>query len=410
MSNKVFISILGTGNYNKCKYFFDNPDVHLETRYAQLATLQLLYNNWSNDDKVLIFTTPQAKEKHYDLLEDEFKQLNKESELIRVDIDKGLNPGSQWDIFEKILENIPPESELYIDITHSFRYLPMLVLVLANYAKALKNIEIGKITYGNWEARNENNNTAPITDLTSLSYVQDWAVAVNDFTEFGNVKKLQALASKTLKPLLSKSANDDKSANHLENAIISLEQLTEEIQTCRLQSIYEGSKATEVIISLNKVNNVDSKPLAPLIGMMSEKTQELSEENNLDNGFKAVEWCIDNGMLQQGYTILQENIINYLCVETKVGLTNREFREDYSAALNIISGKNKTPISKNMQNLKNVDSIEMLAKEYRNIANIRNDINHAGMRKNACGAKKFKPTLQKSLGKIKDIIYAGKPD
>ena len=60
-------------------------------------------------------------------------------------------------------------------ITHAFRYLPMLVLVLANYAKFLKNVTVKSLTYGNYEAREGTN--APIVNLLPIAALQDWTTA-----------------------------------------------------------------------------------------------------------------------------------------------------------------------------------------------------------------------------------------
>lgn len=60
MSRKVFISILGTGFYNKCSYV-TNDFCSSETRFAQQSILELVGAcHWSKGDACYIFTT----EKH----------------------------------------------------------------------------------------------------------------------------------------------------------------------------------------------------------------------------------------------------------------------------------------------------------------------------------------------------------
>lgn len=57
-------------------------------------------------------------------------------------IPEGRNEQEMWEIFQKVYGQMHEGDELYIDLTHAFRYLPMLVLVLSNYAKL-----IGKTFY-----------------------------------------------------------------------------------------------------------------------------------------------------------------------------------------------------------------------------------------------------------------------
>jgi len=64
------------------------------------------------------------------------------------EIPDGKDTDEIWEIFDIIYNALEEDDNIYIDITHSFRYLPMLLLVLLNYAKYLKNIKIKQITYG----------------------------------------------------------------------------------------------------------------------------------------------------------------------------------------------------------------------------------------------------------------------
>lgn len=53
-----------------------------------------------------------------------------------VRIDDGKNEGETWNIFNTVYNILEEGDELYVDLTHSFRYLPMLILVLSNYANS----------------------------------------------------------------------------------------------------------------------------------------------------------------------------------------------------------------------------------------------------------------------------------
>lgn len=54
---KVFVSVLGTGFYEVCRYEGSKP-----TRFIQQATLEWLKaEEWTENDRILIFTTEASK-------------------------------------------------------------------------------------------------------------------------------------------------------------------------------------------------------------------------------------------------------------------------------------------------------------------------------------------------------------
>ena len=62
-----------------------------------------------------------------------------------VHIPEGKSTEEMWELFEVIYSQLQEGDELYLDITNSFRYLPMLLVVLVNYAKMLKNVTVKAI-------------------------------------------------------------------------------------------------------------------------------------------------------------------------------------------------------------------------------------------------------------------------
>jgi CRISPR-associated DxTHG motif protein len=71
------------------------------------------------------------------------------------------------------MQELKTKDKLYLDITHGFRYLPMLLLVLSNFAKKTKNIAVSHISYGNFEARSIETKIAPFVDLFPLAEIQE---------------------------------------------------------------------------------------------------------------------------------------------------------------------------------------------------------------------------------------------
>ena len=229
MARKIFISVLGTGFYEPCKYTMGSF-VSSNTRFIQQATLEYLkvIDNWTTRnaeneviDRIIILLTTGAKRVNWDKsiskrlnhktgqeddyvgLEQVLQDMNLPCPVEAIDIPDGKNEEEMWAIFNSVYETLRPNDELYFDLTHSYRYLPMMVLVLSNYAKFLKGVKVKHISYGNYEARDTTSNEAPLMDILPLTMLQDWTFAAADLIQNGNIKKLQELKEdNALVPLL----------------------------------------------------------------------------------------------------------------------------------------------------------------------------------------------------------------
>ena len=93
--------------------------------------------------------------------------------------------------FEKIFNDKDTEYKVGFDITHSFRSLPIFNLVLLNYFRNIKDIEIdiSNIYYGCFEANRECG-YAPVVDLNELIYSMDLTTGVKEFLDTGNTVSL----------------------------------------------------------------------------------------------------------------------------------------------------------------------------------------------------------------------------
>ena len=277
MARKVFISVLGTGFYDACKYT-KGSFTSSETRFIQQATLEYLkvHNNWTTRnaegeivDRVIILLTDGAKkinwdrnitkrlnrktdiEEAYTGLEQVLKEMNLPCPIETVNIPDGKNEDEMWTIFNAVYETLRPNDELYFDLTHSFRYLPMLVLVLGNYAKFLKGVKVKHISYGNYEARDSTTSEAPLMDILPLTMLQDWTFAAADLIQNGNIKKLQELKeNNALVPLLrergKKNIDRRMAEGYLDSYINSLSDFLNDMKLCLGTNILNGDTINQI--------------------------------------------------------------------------------------------------------------------------------------------------------------------
>ena len=208
MARKVFISFLGTGGYSNGRYSHGKY-LSPETRFIQVATLQYINNQispWRPEDKVVILLTKSAEKRNWDNygakdkdgfyyrgLKDRLEELQYPFSITPLkDIPIGGTEKEILDIFSTLFDAVEDGDELFFDVTHGFRSLPMLALVMGNYAKFLKKaLKVKSITYGAYEAREKN--VSPIVNLQVLSELQDWTFAAADYIENGNANRLAKL-------------------------------------------------------------------------------------------------------------------------------------------------------------------------------------------------------------------------
>ncbi len=435
MARKVFLSILGTTFYEKCRYTASNF-ISSETKFAQQATLEYIKaDQWESTSKAFIVLTDKAKEYNWDKKErynfkkesvkySGLKQVLQKMNLPfipeEVSIPDGKDETEMWEIFSIIFNKLKNNDELYIDLTHSFRYLPMLLLVLSNYAKFLKNIKVKKITYGNYEARNKETNEAPLINLLPISVLQDWTFAAADYLENGNAEKLSELSKLNLTPILRhEDLTIKKKAFPIRDLVDRIRFTTEDFQTCRGLNIVKSTNINALKEKLTETEATFIKPLNPVIKKIKDAFDVFDSSPNINNGFVAAQWCFDNGLYQQSATILQENVVTFFCNRHNIDIDDEDRRDLVNRAFKIKSLKvgedekkwvlpytNKEEADREiLETVRNLLKDEFIQKEgiagaFSSLTELRNDLNHSGMR-----SKKPPFTAAKLKAQLKQNIF-----
>ena len=423
MARKIFISILGTSAYLETRYFFGDKPIGEEKpmRFVQEASISFLCKNWKQEDKVRIFLTKDAEKSNwfdkgnrepYDGLQTRLSNLNLDFNLKSIPIPEGFSEDEIWNIFKTVFKEIDEDSEIYFDITHAFRSIPMLVMALINYSKFLKNVKVKGIYYGVFEKLGTaykvkempvTERFAPIINLIAFSELQDWTNAASDFVSFGNADKLSKLAKKGIKPFAIEYKGSNDTINSLNKVITKLPEFISNIETCRGKCISTNKDGALINESLKQIDEDFISPLKPILKKIEEKIYPFKNEENLINGFNAVKWCLDNNLIQQGFTILQENMISLILEEMKMEVNGLIDRNIVSACFKIKmdnmsqndwKGDAGLYPKKTQKVLESSSLISILAKEYNSITELRNDMNHAGYRVNAVPSKKLKGYLK----------------
>lgn len=427
-SRKVFISILGTGNYKPCIYR-QGDFTSTETRFIQEATLDFLRarSEWCATDAAYIFLTPTARSanwqavpidsrtdspKDYAGLEPTLSQMGLPFPVEPVEISEEGDEEAIWSVFRSIYDQIREGDRLYIDITHSFRYLPMLLLVLTNYAKELKGAEMVSITYGNWEAKTEDKTEPkPLVDLGALIELQDWTVAAGEFLRNGRASGLAELTSKRVSSIQNEPGNENIDASRLDDLADKLTTVSENLITIRGKEILSGEIFKELDECTHGLDVGLITPMVPLIDKIKDSFRDFDTKPSVSNGFAAARWCYRMQLYQQSITILQETMKVYTAASHGYHTDTKRYLELASKAFFI--AKNNTPEHRWKLDERNSTDREKRAKVvrqyladpfvrelcqlYDEIGELRNDFNHAGIRQKPVKGRDIRESIEELI-------------
>lgn len=421
-ARRVFISVLGAGFYGECVYEkkdFYGTGNHFrssKTRYIQQATLEYLNaSEWTENDAAYILVTQKSREVNWNEtilvrknkegieesylgLEKVLKAMHLPFEAKAVDIKNGMNEAEIWDIFETILSEkegiIQDGDELYFDLTHGFRYLPMLVLVLGNYTKFLRKTKKCSITYGNFEMKDANG-FAPIIDLLPLATLQDWTYAVADYVENGYATQLKKLSTDSLTPILSNRAAE-ADAGMRENAlnmrylIGHLDTVAIERQTCRGIAVTESKSVKKLKEYILQNHHGVIKAVTPLIKKIETSLDDFDEKENVLNTIAAAQWCFDNHLYQSATTFLEEGVVSFLCQRHQIDYKDEDLRGLVNSAFTIKARdiqrekwavpQKYMPVFLCIINDPMLQDMDFVNRFYNFCSTVRNDYNHCGFR------------------------------
>lgn len=446
MPRKILISFLGTNNYVPCNYYTEGDDTQKvsDVKYIQEAIIDLYCQDFNGpDDGFHFFLTDDAKArnwedngqynyktKKYDLkntgLKSVMKDLNLSGRVETHSIKEGYSTTDIWTIFEEVFDVIQEGDEIILDITHGFRSLPMLAMVLSNYAKTLKNADLKMVLYGAFEKlgpapvvldMEESKRNAPILNLTALSDIQDWTAATKNFVENGISNDLGLVIEKAKRL----APNDENFKEELEDLKINLNLFTSNLKLNRGKEILEGDYYTNIqaSISLLRFKTSEYPPLSKILDQIDQKVGEFVG-NASTNWIKAVDWCMEKGLIQQAITQLQEGIVTQVCkmlslkpsryIERNVakGVFYNPNKKGKVELLPDVIKKLKENQSQDLElfyikkikdGLEN-DFIKDIKSDFKKLTDVlRNDINHGGYNKcrNAKDIEKSIKKLYKSI-------------
>jgi CRISPR-associated Csx2 family protein len=435
----VFLTFLGTNDYLECNYVVPEIGFRCEkVRFVQEATLKLACKDWDATARGYVFTTADAEKKNWmdnghishpacQGLAQRISELNLPFEVRPVSIPDGNSNEEIWEIFKIVFDCLEYEDCVVFDITHAFRSIPMLAVVLLNYAKVLKKIQIAGIYYGAFEKLGPipkvrempvAQRDAPILDLTTLDSLMEWTIGIDRFIKAGDPEMIHRLSMDSVKPLLEQSKGKDQAAQSIRSLANRLKAFSQAHSTCR------GLDISQTAINLRQsVLDAKQTDILPLLKPLLAKIEEVATKygnHTLPDGLAAARWCREHNLVQQGYTILQEAIVSHFTEIVGGNIKNINQRKNVSQAFKILAQKIVDHPSRweveardsegfIRQVIRAIVETEGISSIFEKIREKRNDLAHAGASANALtvsNVERFYDELDRLIAATENVLLA----
>lgn len=260
--------------------------------------------------------------------------------------------------------------EVIVDITHSFRSLPIMIMNLLIYMQNVsrKNITITHIYYGMLEMFNENKKAsatgegfAPIIDLKNILTLNEWIIGAYSFSQYGNAYKISELLKGIDNDTSSrlKSFSDEMNLNHLdaiENEAGKLSSLKNKTYDSLLPEMIVKPVVADFLKEFGAVKN-----------------------NHALFQYRLAKWHCEHMNYALSLICLQESIITHICQQEGKNWNCKDERDE-------VKMMNKA----------------CLETDYRKITRLRNCVAHSkGIEKNASTMIR---ELQETLKRVGQVI------
>lgn len=297
--------------------------------------------------------------------------------LIRYGIDHE-EIDDNYKILTEIWEDIDPKKryELSIDITHSFRSLPIYNLVIMDYYRLVGSLDITlkHVYYGNMDASYEyivdGQKISPIVDLESILHIQELTRGVSEFKNTGSVKLLlDTISDSDLKQTLKQFdvATQTNNPNGIVDSIADMLKIKAEKK--------EKDDQTLLIKMFQKVLKDD---LLEGADIEEYRGKRLTPQNFADFQFKLTRWYRSQNRYGLMSVMMLETARSYLVIPwlekkkngeelTVEDVKDKDKRENSIAYLDNLGERNTSEIE---------EFLKSFTKDYHECREIRNTFSH----------------------------------
>ena len=323
-----------------------------------------------------------------------------------------------------ITQAVAPGERVAFDITHGLRSLPLVGLLAAAFLQSARQIELEAVLYGAYDVRDQSvtPNRTPMFDLTPMLALLRWANATDRFKRFGDGRDLADLLLAVKDRAVRQSGGDpsvieqvrglNSTAGTLRTASLALRltRVNEALQAAaripdaldRARPAFEAAAAVQPFQLLADDIKLAMEPLAlETPEAPCRLTEVLSAQR------RVIAWYVEKQQLVQAVTLGREWLVSWAMVWLgERDLLDQELRDTVSNTLNSEAHR--------WRNLDKKDTFKPLWFQgapdlptalavWNELAGVRNDIDHAGMRRGAQSADVLAKRVTELCKRLHDL-------
>lgn len=385
-ARKLIITSVGTLKYALTEYSLNGKSFASEFAPAALANLRALEGY-----HCLLVATRKSLECNADLFVEQMAKQNVMTEVL--EIPPGKDEKELIEIVSLLMERIPRQSSVILEVTNALRHLPFVYLAALSYLVGLQDVSIEGIYYGAFEMK-EGTSPAPIIDVTSLFNLIEWYHALQKAKETGDLRGVSNQLSAEKKRLFHAGvpAGDlgpvSSGTRDLSVALaaglpietgLAVSKLTASVDTYLNAPV--GSPAVKLAVGSLRETMAQWSSNGDCIVQGLKKKQDFTlSSQELDRQLALCEWYAEKQDFPKVLQIAREWLVSYTFLNAAApgGWLDHKYRMPVERKLGALAYRNE-------QKLVQDPTLTSLGKIWDKISQLRNNYAHAGMTTNVVG-------------------------
>lgn len=418
------LTFLGTGTYNETEYIWNRQSV--VSCYAMAASAQ-----FASANEVVIFATEEARQAHEQRLRQALERVMPGNASVNfVPVKRGETETELWSIFAQVAQAVQKDEEITFDVTHGLRSFPLIGLLAAAFLRAAFSIQLRHVFYGAFDVRDQSvtPHRTPMFDLTPLLTLLEWAVAADRFNRTGDARYFASLLREQQKRLALQAQNQPERLAQIGKLGSLASALTDISQSLALIRPYLAMMQIEKLpaqtdAALPVLAEAEAAlPFRLVLDAALETYRPLGladpsadTRRNLETQRKLIAWYAEREHWPQAVSLAREWLVSWVMVHLGMSsLTSMSDRQRIESVVNseadefLKAKKNDQPFQPVF--LKSLPQVETVLGLWKALTEVRNDIDHAGMRENPLAPESLIRNIRNHIQTIQSLPLPGEQE
>lgn len=376
---KVVITILGRNDYQLAKYQIESFKPK-ESKLVGGVLKEII-----QPDEIYVIGTDKSS---WQISDEYIKDYKK------VIIPYGMNTQEFWSMFDTIAKLPVEKSEIYFDVTHGFRSIPIFISTLLNFFTKVKKAEVKGVYYGIWDATSQNNGITPVVNILPLLEMNEIIDAFTIFKEYSDGRRVANFLSKQFQAIPNDQKRYFKKIQELNRE---LDFYSKTVGFSALEFYHQTLDEIKQLIQEIEGNEQIRQYFKTVGYIIEDFKKELQIYDGLttiwQRDLKTAKAFFEKNRYAQALTILRETVLTYILEILEMDIMDENLRED----------KLGTILFEEQERLKSGQETIYFEKEfidiYQKIRDLRNKSNHAFIKKEVS-----KKSINNSVDNLKKYL------